>query len=68
MFGGTGFAELAEKDLRSFGVLSPDGPVMLMVVACGQRPESHMPIIGRSADAVPASFRQSAREGSVNQQ
>ena len=37
-------------------------------VACGQRAESHIPISGRSAAGVPASLRQSARDGSVNQQ
>src|ERR1017187_1814211 len=37
-------------------------------VACGQRAESHIPASGLSACGVPASFRQSARDGSVNQQ
>ena len=36
-------------------------------VAWGQRAESHIPIRGLSAPGVPASRRQSAREGSVNQ-
>lgn len=35
-------------------------------VACGQRAESHIPTGGWSAVGVPASLRQSAREGSVN--
>jgi hypothetical protein len=36
-------------------------------VACGQGAESHIPVSGRSAVAVPARRRQSARDGSVNQ-
>ena len=37
-------------------------------VAWGQRAESHIPASGLPAPGVPAVFRQSARDGSVNQQ
>src|SRR5215472_16097846 len=37
-------------------------------VACGQRAESHIPMSGLSPAWSPASLRQSARDGSVNQQ
>jgi len=67
-FGDAGSAELAEEGFGAFGVLDPDGRWTSWWVACGHRAESHMPVSGRVAVGVPASLRQRARDGSVNQQ
>ena len=52
-FGGAGLAELAEEGLGAFGVLGPDGPVVLVVgglrAACGVTHADHRSVRGRGA-------------------